>query len=73
MVKQKGSALFSDKGFGIEELCLSKGLLHNRPPLKFDAWYEESDISKSFEVASLWIYNENYIGHMRDWSILSGC
>ena len=73
MVKEKGTVL-THKGFGIEDLCLSKGLLlHNRPPFKFDAQYEESDISKNFDVATLRIYNENYIERMRDLLILSAC
>ena len=41
--------------------------------MKFDTQYEESDISKSFDVATLRIYNENYIRRMRDWSILNPC
>ena len=73
MIKEKGTTVLTDKGFGIEDLCHSKGLLHNRPPLKFDAQYEESDISKNFDVATLRIYNENYIGRMKDWSILRAC
>ena len=47
MIKEKGSTVLTDKGFGIEDLCLSKGLLHNRPPLKFDAQYDESEVSKN--------------------------
>ena len=34
MVKEKGTTVLTDKGFGIEDLCHSKGLLHNRPPMK---------------------------------------
>ena len=34
MIKEKGTTVLTDKGFGIEDLCHSKGLLHNRPPLK---------------------------------------
>ena len=37
MIKEKGTTVLTDKGFGIEDLYHSKGLLHNRPPLKFDA------------------------------------
>ena len=44
MIKVKGTTVLTDKGFGIENLCHSKRLLHNRPPLKFDTQYEESDI-----------------------------
>ncbi|KAL9953682.1 hypothetical protein ACROYT_G041135 [Oculina patagonica] len=42
MIKEKGTTVLTDKGFGIEDLCLSKGLLHNRPPLKYDSQYEEA-------------------------------
>ena len=45
--------------------------LVNRPPMKFDAQYEDADIAKNFDVATLRIYNENYIGRIRDWSILN--
>ena len=41
--------------------------------MKFEAQYEETDIAKNFDVATLGIYNENYIGHMEDWSILNAC
>ena len=50
-----------------------KSLCHNRPPMKFDARYEETDIAKNFDVATLRIYNENYIGRMQDLSILNAC
>lgn len=59
MVKEKGTTVLTDKGFGIEDLCHSKGLL--------------TEISKNFDVATLRIYNENFIGRMRDWSILNAC
>ena len=68
---RRGSVVLTDKGFGITEMCLQKGLHHNRPPLKFDAQYDESEISKNFDIATLRIYNENYIGRMRDWAIIN--
>lgn len=70
---RRGSVVLTDKGFGITELCLQKGLHHNRPPLKFNAQYDETDISKNFDIATLRIYNENYIGRMRDWEIMNSC
>ncbi|KAL9970420.1 hypothetical protein ACROYT_G022795 [Oculina patagonica] len=73
MIQDKGATVLTDKGLGIEDLCHVKGLSHNRPPMKFDAQYEETDIAKNFDVATLRIYNENYIGRMRDWSILNAC
>ena len=66
MIKENGTTFLTDKGFGIENFCHSKGLLHNRPPLKFDS--QESDKSKNFDVATLRIYDNNYIGRMRGWS-----
>ena len=59
MIKENGITFLTDKGFGIEDFCHSKGLLHNRP-LKFDS--QESDKSKNFDVATLRIYDNNYIG-----------
>ena len=70
---ERGTTVLTDKGFGITELCLSKGLHHNRPPLKYTPQYEESDISANFDIATLRIYNENYIGRMRDWAIMNAC
>ena len=73
MIQDEGATVLTDKGFGIEDLCHAKGLSHNRPPMKFEAQYEETDIAKNFDVATLRIYNENYIRRMRDWSILNAC
>lgn len=64
MIKDKEAKVLTDKGFGIEDLCHAKGLSHNLPPMKFCVQYEESDISKNFDVATLRIYNENYIVRM---------
>ena len=71
MIQEKGATVLTDEGFGIKDLCHAKGLCHNRPPMKCDAQYEESDITKNFDAATLHIYNENYIGRMQDWSILN--
>ena len=73
MIQDEGATVLTDKRFGIEDLCHAKGLSHNRPPMKFEAQFEETDIAKNFDVATLRIYNENYIGRMRDWSILNAC
>ena len=73
MIQDEGATVLTDKGFGIEDLCHAKGLSHNLPPMKFEAQYEETDIAKNFDVATLRIYNENYIRRMRDWSILNAC
>ena len=70
---EKGTVVLTDKGFGITDLCLAKGLHHNRPPLKYNPQYDETEISKNFDIATLRIYNENYIGRMRDWAIINAC
>ena len=73
MIQEEGPTVLTDKGFWIEDLRHARGLSHNRSPMKFEAQYEETDIAKNFDVATLVIYNENYIGRMRDWSILNAC
>lgn len=73
MIQDKSAMVLTDKWFGIEDLCHPKGLCHNRPPMKFDGQYEETDVAKNFDVGILRIYNENYIGRMLDWSILIAC
>ena len=60
----KGKVILTDKGFDIADLYHHKGLLHNRPPLKFNSQYEQTDISKNFDIATLRIYNENFIGRI---------
>lgn len=69
----QGKIVLTDKGFDIAELCFEKGVLHNRPPMKLDSQYEQAEISENFDVATLRIYNENFIGRMRDWTILNSC
>ena len=70
---EKGTIVLTDKGFGINDLCLAKGLHHNRPPVKYIVQYDESEISENFDVATLRIYSENYIGRMRDWATMNAC
>jgi len=61
---EKGTVVLTDKGFGITDICLAKGLHHKRTPLKYNPQYDETEISKKFDIAALRIYNENYIGRM---------
>ena len=49
MMQDIGATVLTDKGLGIKDLCHGKGLCHNCPPMNFD-------------MATLQIYNENYIG-----------
>jgi len=43
--------------------------------MKFDLQYEQTDISRNFDIATLriYMYNENYIGRIRDSTILNSC
>ena len=50
---EEGTILLTDKGFGITDLCLAKDLHHNRPPLKYNAQYDETEISRNFDIATL--------------------
>ena len=69
----KGKVILTDIGFDIADLCHHKGLLHNCPRLKFDSKCEQTDSSNNFDIATLRIYNENFIERMRDWTILNTC
>jgi len=69
----KGTVVLTDKSFGITDLYLAKGLHLNQPPLKYNPQYDETEIIKNFDIATLRIYNENYIGRMRDWAIINAC
>ena len=53
---EKGTIVLTDKGCGISQLCLAKGLHHNLSPLKYNPQYDETEISKIFDIATLRIY-----------------
>ena len=67
----KGKTVMTDKGFNITDICHEKGLLHNRPPMKFSHQFDETEVVKNFNIATLRIYIKNYIGRIRHWQILS--
>ena len=70
---RRGKTVMTDKGFNITDSCHQRGLLHNRPPMKFNSQFDETEIVKNFDIATLRIDIENYIGRVRDWQILNGC
>ena len=51
----------TDKGFNITDSCHQRGLLYNRPPppMKFNSQFDETEIVKNFDIATLRIYIEN--------------
>ena len=69
----RGKTVMTDKGFNIIDSCHLRGLLHNRPPMKFNSQFDETEIVNNFDIATLRIYIENFIGRVRDWQILNKC
>lgn len=67
----KGNTVMTDKGFNITDICHERGLLHNRPPMKFAHQFYKTEVVKNFDIATFRIYIENYIGRVRDWQILN--
>ena len=65
---RRGIVVLTDKGFGITETCLQKGLHHNQPPLKLML-----SMTSLISLITLRIYSENYIGRMRDWATINAC
>ena len=49
----KGKTVITDKGFNIIDICYEKGLLHNRPPMKFSHQFDETEVGKNFDIATL--------------------
>ena len=75
MIKDKGATVLTDKGFGIEDLSYQRlfPIIALQCNLMCNTRKVIQCFSKNFDVATLRIYNENYIGGMRDWSILNAC
>ena len=64
----EGHEFMADKGFAIEELCATKGIFHNRPPIKFNDQFSHVEAADNFDIASL---VERFIGRVREWGILT--
>lgn len=67
----EAKTVMTDKGFNITDICHEKGLLHNRTPMKLSNQFDETELVKNFDIATLRIYIENYIGRIRNWHILN--
>ena len=65
---QEGHEFMTDKGFCIQEYCAFKGVFHNHPAMKFK---DQFDIADNFDISSLRIHAERYIGRVLDSSILN--
>lgn len=63
--------VMSDRGFSIQDLCAIKGIFLNRPKQKDEDQFQQSEISKNFDISSTRIHVERFIGRVRDWNILN--
>ena len=70
-IVKEGHEFMTDKGFAIKELCATKGVFHNRPPSKFSEQFTQVEAADNFDIASLRIHVERYIGRVREWGILN--
>ena len=68
---QEGHEFMTDKGFAVKELCATKGIFHNRPPMKFSEQFSQVETADNFDIASLRIHVERFIGRVREWGILN--
>ena len=63
----EGHEFMTDKGFAIKELCATKGIFHNRPPIKFNDQFSHVEAADNFDIASLRIHIKRFIGRVREW------
>ena len=68
---EEGHEVMTDKGFAIKELCATKGIFYNRPPIKFNGQFSHVEAADNFDIESLRIHVERFIGRVREWSILN--
>ena len=70
---EEGHEFMTDKGFAIKELCATKGIFHDRPPIKFNDQFSHVEAADNFDIASLRIHAERFIGRVesREWGILN--
>ena len=68
---EEGHKFMADKGFAIKELFATKGIFHYRPPIKFNDQFSHVEAADNFDIASLRIHVERFIGRVREWGILN--
>ena len=59
----------ADRGFAIHDLFALKGIYLNRPAQKLSDKFTE--VASNFDIASTRIHVKQFIGRVRDWSILN--
>ena len=68
---QEEHEIMSDKGFSIQLLCAIKGITLNRPEQKESHQFSQKDVASNFDIAATWIHVEQFIGRVRNWTILN--
>ena len=61
----------TDRGFAIQDLCALKGIYLNHPAQKLSDQFTQAEVASNFDIASTRIHVEQFIGRVRDWSILN--
>ena len=61
----------ADRGFAIQGLCALKGIYLNHPAQKLSDQFTQAEVASNFDIASTRIHVEQFIGQVRDWSILN--
>ena len=59
------------RGFSVQKHCAVKGVFLNYPAQKSAKQLCRAEITSNFDVAACRIHNKNFIGCVRDWSILN--
>ena len=67
----EGSTVLTDKGFNIFDICIKKGAVVNKPPLHSKDQFDQFECHQNFDIASLRIHVERFIGQVRRWEILN--
>ena len=63
--------IMSDRGFSIQEFCVSRGITLNRPKQKENDPFMEVDVATKLDIAATRIRVTQFIGRVRDWDILN--
>ena len=48
---EEGHEFMTDKGFAIKELCATKSIFYNRPPIKFNDQFSHVEAADNFDIA----------------------
>ena len=68
---EKEDEVVADRGFSIQDLCISKGVYLNHPSQKSSHQFPQADVAGNFDKASTRIHVERFIGCVLNWSIFN--